>query len=70
MGALADGIRDVYRRYDDRVSSQRGETPVAFVSEVAKAVSLSFHYYLPTQNLEKIVDRMSVVVMAPVMDER
>ena len=26
MGALADGIRDVYRRYDDRVSSQRGET--------------------------------------------
>lgn len=46
------------------------ERPVVFVSEVAKAVSLSFHYYLPMQNLEKIVDRMSVVVMAPVMDER
>ena len=29
-----------------------------------------FDLYFPTQNLEKIVDNISVVVMAPVMDER
>ena len=62
-------VSGVYRRCVSRDLAER-KRPAVFVCKMENAEGSSFHYYFPMQNLEKMVERMSVVVMAPVMDER